>query len=151
MSYYMAVHLVSAVIWVGGMFFAHMVLRPASLALEVPERVQLWFGVLNRFFPWVWLSVVLLPLTGYIMALVEFDSSMADLGLHIHIMQGLGIIMILLFLYVFFVPFQTMRKRVSECLFPEAGMYMNRIRIAVTINLVLGLLVTLVASAGRYW
>ena len=61
-------HLLSAVVWVGGMFFAYMFLRPvAASQLEPPVRLQLWVGVFNKFFPFVWLALLFLPLTGYLM------------------------------------------------------------------------------------
>ena len=34
-------HLLGVVVWVGGMFFAHMALRPSVLALNPPERLPL--------------------------------------------------------------------------------------------------------------
>jgi len=57
-------HVLSVIIWVGGMFFAYMCLRPiAASQLEPPVRLQLWVGVFGKFFPFVWLAVILLPLT----------------------------------------------------------------------------------------
>ena len=51
-------HLSGMVVWVGGMFFAYVCLRPAAgNVLEPPQRLRLWTGVFSRFFPWVWLSV----------------------------------------------------------------------------------------------
>jgi uncharacterized membrane protein len=36
-------HVLAALVWVGGMFFAWMVLRPAAVkALEGPARLTLW-------------------------------------------------------------------------------------------------------------
>jgi len=43
-------HVVAAVIWVGGMFFAYVCLRPAVGALEPPARCRLWRVALGRFF-----------------------------------------------------------------------------------------------------
>jgi uncharacterized membrane protein len=37
-----AIHLLAAVFWVGGMAFAYMVLRPAAAAFAPPERLPLW-------------------------------------------------------------------------------------------------------------
>ncbi|WP_343074980.1 hypothetical protein [sulfur-oxidizing endosymbiont of Gigantopelta aegis] len=53
MTYSLAftLHLLSAVIWVGGMFFAHMILRPSAVEqLEPPQRLPLWVAVFGRFF-----------------------------------------------------------------------------------------------------
>ena len=51
-------HALAAVVWVGGMFFAHMALRPvAASLLEPPQRLALWVGVFSRFFPWVFVAI----------------------------------------------------------------------------------------------
>ena len=42
MSLGSAFHILAAVIWVGGMFFAHMVLRPSAGLLDSPTRLALW-------------------------------------------------------------------------------------------------------------
>ena len=60
-----AAHTLAATVWVGGMFFAYIVLRPAAVALDPPLRLSLWAGVFQRFFPWVWLIVLVLLVSGY--------------------------------------------------------------------------------------
>ena len=44
-----AFHVVAAVIWVGGMFFALLVLRPSTGPLDPPTRLALWQRVLRAF------------------------------------------------------------------------------------------------------
>src|SRR5690606_5692971 len=64
MSLLFPLHLLAAVVWVGGMFFAYMALRPAAATvLPPPQRLPLWTQTFRRFFPWVWITVVLLPVT----------------------------------------------------------------------------------------
>src|SRR5215208_2867659 len=105
-----ALHILAAVVWVGGMFFAHLMLRPAAAQLLEPSmRLDLWRGVFERFFPWVWLAVILLPLTGYWM-IFGYLGGMANIGWHINIMQALGIIMILLYLHLYFAPYRRLRR-----------------------------------------
>ena len=146
-----ALHLLSAVIWVGGMFFAYVALRPvAASLLEPPLRMPLWVNTFKRFFPWVWAAVILLPATGYWMALTLYRS-MANLPLYIDIMQGIGVLMILLFLHVFFAPFRRMKQALAANDLKEAGRRLGQIRRLIGINLTLGLIVVIVASAGRYW
>ena len=41
----LALHVLGAVLWVGGMFFALMVLRPSLAALSPPQRLDLGDGV----------------------------------------------------------------------------------------------------------
>ena len=57
-------HVLAAVVWVGGMFFAYMVVRQSAGPLEPPLRLLLWHRIFNRFFPWVWASIVLLLVSG---------------------------------------------------------------------------------------
>lgn len=146
----LTIHLLAAIIWVGGMFFAHLALRPAVAAMPLPERVLLWHGVLNRFIPWVWAAVVVLPMSGYWMVFKEMGGP-AQAGLHVHLMQGIGWLMISLFLYLVFWPYRAMRRMVREELYPEAGLYFLRIRTIMITNLTLGLLNSIIGNAGRYW
>jgi uncharacterized membrane protein len=145
-----ALHLISAALWVGGMFFAYQILRPvAGAQLEPPARLRLWAGVFSRFFPWVWIFVILLPATGYWMAFTLFGG-LAEVGIYIHIMQGLGWLMILIYMHLYFAPFRRLKEFVITEQWPEAGKQLDQIRQIVAVNLSLGLIVLIVA-AGRYF
>ena len=150
MSYSIALHILAAVIWVGGMFFAYNALRPAAAqVLEPPLRLELWVQVFRRFFVWVWLSVAAILLTGYWM-LFQYFGGFEGAGMHIHIMHGGGILMVLIYMHVFFAPYRRLRQAVIVQDYPLGGAQLNMIRKLVGINTVLGLLVITVASAGRY-
>jgi uncharacterized membrane protein len=148
MSIAITLHILSAVIWVGGMFFAYMCLRPvAAKLLEPPIRLSLWTDIFARFFNWVWVSVILLIITGHwmILNLGGIDA----VSRYIIIMQVSGYVMITLYLYVFFVPYQALKKHVEGSRWQEAGSNLNRIRRIVAINVLLGLFTILTAAAGR--
>lgn len=145
----LALHVLAAVVWVGGMFFAYMALRPASGLLEPPQRLSLWAQVLTRFFVWVWVAVIILLLSGYWMIFKLFGG-FASSGIYIHIMHGIGIIMMLLFLHLFFAPYRRLKLAVASEDWSTAAAQLNQIRMIVAINLVLGLIVVVVASGGRY-
>ncbi|MCH8078886.1 MAG: CopD family protein [Proteobacteria bacterium] len=150
MALAVTLHLLAAVIWVGGMFFAYMALRPvAGSLLEPPVRQTLWAGVFKRFFPWVWLSIVVLLGTGFWMIFAELGG-MANVGLHVHIMLLLGILMMLLFMHIYFGPFRRLKQAVEENNWETGGAKLNQIRLLIKINLILGLLVVIVATIGRY-
>lgn len=150
MSYSIALHILAAVIWVGGMFFAYNALRPAAAqVLEPPLRLELWVQVFRRFFLWVWLSVAIILLTGYWM-LFQYFGGFESAGIHIHIMHGGGILMVLIYMHVFFAPYRRLRQAVIVQDYPLGSAQLNKIRKLVGINTVLGLLVITVASAGRY-
>lgn len=149
-SLYIMLHMLSAVVWVGGMIFAYQFLRPAAAAqLEPPQRLSLWVAVFKRFFPLVWLSIILLPLTGYLM-IFSIWTSMATTPLYVHLMNGLGSVMILIFLHVFFAPYKRLCRAVEAQQWPEGGKALAQIRILVGINVLLGLSAIVIASAGRY-
>ena len=68
MALFKLIHLLAVLIWIGGMFFAYVVLRPAALeVLEAPQRLRLWDAVLRRFFDWVWGVVGALLVSGLYM------------------------------------------------------------------------------------
>ena len=143
-------HTLSAVVWVGGMFFAHQVLRPAAVMLEPAPRLTLWSRVLGRFFAWVFAAIVLLLLTGYAMVFGLY-AGFAGIGLHVQLMQGIGILMMLLFLHLYFAPWRRFRAAVARQDWAEGGRQLGQIRTIVTINLVLGIIVAAIGSSGRYW
>jgi len=150
MSISIAFHLLAAVIWVGGMFFAYNALRPAAAqVLEPPLRLELWVQVFRRFFVWVWLSIFLLFSTGYWM-LFSYFGGFTNAGLHIHIMHGGGILMLVIFLHLFFAPYRRLRHAVIVQDYPLAAAKLNQIRQLVALNTVIGLLIIVTASAGRY-
>jgi uncharacterized membrane protein len=150
MIFAIALHLLSSVIWVGGMFFAYVALRPiAGSLLEAPVRLTLWSQVFQRFFPWVWASVIILLATGLWMT-ISFFGGMAAVGPHIHIMLTLGLVMMLLFMHVFFSPYKKLQRAVIAKEWEAGGKALNQIRQLIAINLTIGLIVVVVASAGRY-
>jgi uncharacterized membrane protein len=144
------IHTVSAVVWVGGMFFALLVLRPATGALEPPVRLVLWSRVFDGFFRWVIAAIVLLLASGYGMIFGVY-AGFRGIGMHINIMQGIGIVMMLLFFHLYFAPWRRFRAALARPDYPAAAGQLNQIRLIVMINLILGLITVAVGSSGRYW
>ena len=150
MSVAMSLHVLAAVIWVGGMFYAYLAMRPAVVKTIDPKlRPALWCHTLSRFFRWVWAAVIVLLATGYWMIFAHFGG-MAGAGWHIHAMNGLGIIMMLLFLHVFFAPYRRLKQAVETDDTEEGNRRIGQIRLFVGINLILGLIVVAIAAGGRY-
>jgi len=143
-------HTLAAVVWVGGMFFAHVALRPSLMKEEPPTRLRVWSHVFPRFFTWVWLCAILLPITGYVMVFVDFGG-FAAAGHHVTVMHGIGWVMVILFAFLFFRPFAKFQAAVGKEDFPTAATHLAAIRRIVTINLVLGLVVTAAGVSGRFW
>jgi uncharacterized membrane protein len=150
MTVLVALHALAAVIWVGGMFFAYMALRPAAGPLEPPSRLALWRRVFGRFFPWVWASIVLLLGSGYAMVFMRFGG-FAGAPLHVNVMQATGILMMLLFMHLYFAPWRRFSRAVDAGTWTEAAASLNQIRVIVAVNLVLGLVTVIVGAGGRFW
>ena len=143
-------HLLAAVVWVGGMFFAYVALRPVAAAqLEPPARLTLWAGVFKVFFPWVFAAIVTLLLSGYWMVL-SFFGGFDEVGLHVHLMIWGGYVMMLLFFHVFFAPFKRLKRAVAAADWPGGAKSLAQIRVLIGINLSIGLVVVAIASGGRY-
>ncbi|WP_111496967.1 CopD family protein [Marinobacter bohaiensis] len=150
MGFLIALHTLAAVIWVGGMFFAYVALRPAAVqVLEPAQRAALWGATLARFFLWVWIAVVVLLLSGFATLGLYFDG-LGSAGWHVHAMVTLGAVMMLLFLHVWFAPYRRLKQALANQDIPEAGRRIGQIRKFVLANLVLGIVVVLIASGGRY-
>jgi uncharacterized membrane protein len=146
----LAFHVLGAVVWVGGMFAAYVCLRPAASALEGPQRLKLWRGFFAKFFPWVWVSVLLLLGSGYYMLLTTFGG-FKGAPLYIHIMQVVGLLMVALFVWLFHGPWLKFKRAVDAQDWPTAGALLNDIRQIIMINLPLGLIVVVIGGTGRYW
>lgn len=146
----LVLHMLSAVIWVGGMFFAYLALRPAADAVLEPQvKLRLWAAVFARFFPWIWLAIAVLLVTG-VWAVFGMMGGMAAAGAAVHVMMGLGGLMILVFLHVYFAPFRRLRQAVAAGDWELAAGKANQIRVLIAVNLVLGLIVVCVAAVGSY-
>lgn len=145
------VHLLAAVVWVGGMFFAYVILRPVAAGrLEPPQRLGLWGEVFARFFsPWVWAAVVALPLTGLFLVQRLFGG-FGGSPVFVHLMLALGTAMILVFLHVFFAPFRRLRAAVAAQDWAAGGKALGTIRKLVGLNLLLGLLLLAGVAGGRF-
>jgi uncharacterized membrane protein len=149
-SFAFTLHLLAAVIWVGGMFFAHVIVRPSALELPPPQRLALWVAIFSRFFRWVWISIIILVISGYWMIFDVFGGFIGLKAYYIQIMHVIGLIMIGIFSYLFFVYYPKLKQAVVAHEYPSGAAIMNKIRLLVTTNLLLGLTVISIASGGKY-
>jgi uncharacterized membrane protein len=146
----LTLHVLGAVIWVGGMFAAYVCLRPAAGALDGPQRLTLWRNFFAKFFIWVWVSVLLILISGYWMLATTFGG-FAGAPLYINLMQALGLVMVALFVWLFHGPWLKFKRAVDNKDYATAGIQLNRIRQIIMINMPLGLLVVVIGGSGRFW
>lgn len=140
-------HVLGVVVWVGGMFFVQMALRPAAMALEPPQRLMLLARTLRHFFPWVGVAVIAIVASGF--AMIVQTGGFARLPASVHIMTAIGLVMAAIFVWIALVPFRTLLKAVSDGAWPAGGAAMNSIRRLVAFNLILGIVTITIAILGR--
>jgi uncharacterized membrane protein len=137
-----ALHLLCAVLWVGGMFFAYVVLRPSLAAIEAQQRMLLHTQVFRKFFLVIWHAMPVILITGFAM-LFGWDGGMANARWQIHVMLGLGLLMAAVFLAIFFGPYRKFRRTTDR---NRMASSLDNVRKLIGINLVLGLLTVIAAG-----
>jgi uncharacterized membrane protein len=105
--------------------------------------------VFSNFFPWVWVCVTVVLLTGLWMIFAVFGG-MGKVGLYVHAMLGLGILMMLIFAHVYFAPFKRLKRAVAAKDWPAGGKALSQIRVLVGINTTIGMVTIAVGAGGRY-
>lgn len=146
-------HLLSIVVWIGGMVFAHFFLRPAVGLLEPALRVRLMHAVLGRFFNAV-LGVALLTLATGSWMIVNTAAQLAQsearfrMPLEWMIMATLGMVMMLIFGHIRFVLYKRLGRALQDAAWPKGAAALAQIRLWVMVNLVLGVVIVLVTVLG---
>ncbi|MGH7044338.1 MAG: CopD family protein [Acetobacteraceae bacterium] len=138
----LALHILCAVVWVGGMFFALVVVRPGFALLEPPQRVALHHRMLRRFLLVIWHAMPLILLSGYAMVF-GFYGGFRHLPWNVNAMQGIGLLMAVVFLVIVFGPYRRFRAAVGTARALEAA---EKIRRLILANLVLGVIVVVLAA-----
>lgn len=132
-------HYLATVMWIGGMAFNIMVLRPSMVVLDQNQRPVLGARVLKRFIIFAWLSIAVLVLTGISISYnrIASDNIPATYGIVLLGKHFVTSIMILVVAWVSFV--------LSEKLAPFAPKP-DTILMLVKTNLSLGALVLLLTA-----
>ncbi len=123
-------HVLAILIWIGGMFYTLFVLRP-SLSVLGEEKGKFVVTAMGRFFPLVWLAIILLFITGGYRVQYHIHSGIFVSKLVIYT------IMVLVFSYIYFGLFRKLRT--AEKL--EKPKIIANITKLIQLNFGLGLLV----------
>lgn len=132
-----ALHVLGAVVWVGGLFFLMLIMRPAIADLDPAQRVDVYRAAFHRFLRMLWVVIPGVLLTGYIMLFGEYGGFI-DGKWNLHLMHMLGLGMSVLFLTTWFGPYQPFRK--------GQGRAIDLIRPLLLTSLFLGLATIVVAT-----
>jgi uncharacterized membrane protein len=142
------VHILGVVVWVGGMAFAYLCLRPAAAALPPEQRLPLWTATLQRFFALVWVSVAIILLSGFgKLGAVGFANAPGAW----HWMMLTGLVMVAVFVAIWFGPWRRLKRAVEATDWASGAVALNAIRRLVGFNLALGLVTIAIATLGLGW
>jgi uncharacterized membrane protein len=142
-------HVLSIIVWIGGMVFANFFLRPAVAQLEPEVRLRLMHAVLGRFFQAVLAASLLTLATGVWMLgrvakqVVQSGGSF-EMPLAWTIMAVLGVAMVAIFMHIRFVLYKRLDLAVTASQWDAGSTALGQLRNWVSINLGLGVLVALV-------
>ena len=127
-------HLVAAVVWMGGMSFMLLALRPAAFeVLEGPVRARLMGAVWRRFFGAVLVAIAVLLATG---ASLYAANAVAPTGWNL--MLALGVTMMLIFGHIYLAGFRKFQRAVAAAQWPVTAQAATLINRLVVVNFVLG-------------
>lgn len=148
-----AIHLLSIIVWIGGMVFVQFFLRPAVASLEAPQRVRLMHEVLGRFFNAVLWAAGLTLASGLWMigrvakAAVQSGGNFA-MPLEWTVMAALGIVMIGIFGHIRFALYKRLSRAVTAAAWPAGGAALASIRTWVMVNLAIGVVIVVITLLG---
>ena len=149
------VHLACAIVWMGGMAFMLLALRPAAMAtMEAQPRARLMVAVMQRFFLAVCIAIVGLLATGGHLYSSTFRASKAARGAGVvplgwDFMAGIGVLMFLIFGHIYFAGFKKFKRAVAAAEWPVAAKAAGQIHLLVITNFCLGWLAIAAVSLLR--
>lgn len=143
------VHVLSIIVWIGGMVFAHFFLRPALAQLEPPVRLRFMHDVLGRFFRAVLVASLLtlgsgVWMLGRVAKQTVQSGGSFEMPLAWTIMAVLGVVMVAIFMHIRFALYRRFGRAVAATEWATAGAALAQIRTWVSVNLGLGVLILLV-------
>ncbi len=144
------IHLLFAVIWIGGMIFMNLVLMPSLNSIDPNERGKLFAQIAKRFTIVAWGSTLFLLITGFFKTpsgmLFNFST---DYGMMITIKHILFLVMIVFGSMITFVEAPKIRKyapKPGEKPSQEVVQAHGKIKLLSACNMVLGIIILILVS-----
>jgi uncharacterized membrane protein len=150
MTVALPLHIVATIVWLGGLFLLCVVLQSTTRNMELKAALLLWHKVLSRFFVWAWISMALIVGSGIALVSLKFGGFAGAPALHRGNML-IGIPAIILYGYVYFVPWQRCRRAMARSDWGVAEKALAQARKIMTVVLALGLAASAVSAFGRYY
>ena len=142
-------HVLSLIVWVGGMVFSQFFLSPAAAHLDVPSRVKLMHDVLGRFFRAVLVASLLvlgsgLWMLGRVAKKTVQSGTSFDMPVAWTIMTVLGVVMVAIFMHIRFALYKRLSRAVAASQWEAGAAALAQTRTWVGINLALSVVVLVV-------
>jgi uncharacterized membrane protein len=150
MTFVLPLHTLAVIVWLGGLFLLCVSFYPSVRQLESATALSLWHRILSLFFIWAWISMLLILVSGIAMIFLAFGGFSGIPSIHRWNML-LGIPAMVLFGYLYFVPWRHFRHAMSTDDRLTAERSIRRTRTILVIILVLGVVASVVSVAGRYY
>ena len=113
--------------------------------LAPEQRLKLHLEVFRRFFLLIWHVVPIMLITGYAMLFFVYGG-FRNTGWNVHVMNGTGLVMAALFVFLVLVPFEALRTAARAGDSVRAARAVTRMRALIAVNLVLGFATVAVAA-----
>jgi uncharacterized membrane protein len=148
-SFYLALHTLAAVVWVGGTHFARVAFWPGTDILDSSQRCILLQRVLRRYFIAVWVGIALVLGSGFGMVFWVFGGTTA-LRPYIRVMMMLGVLTAVVHLWLYLVPWTRVQRALRMEDWQAAAQGLARVRWALGLSAAMGLITAAVGAGGRY-
>jgi uncharacterized membrane protein len=148
-----AFHLLAVIVWVGGMAFMLFCLRPAARVLEPPARVSLMHAATQRFIAVVVGAVSVIFVCGAAMIAIAWSTAKRaglafNMPLDWYTMIVGFFVMLAILIHVRAVLFRRLDAAVREQRWADGASALGAIRWEVSLNLVIGALITVFVRLG---
>jgi uncharacterized membrane protein len=143
-------HLLSIIVWLGGMVFSLFFLRPAVVQLELAPKLQLMHAALGRFLrAAMWSATLVLGTGSWMIGRVAKQTVQAGgsfaMPLSWTIMAALGVLMVLVLGHIRFALFKRLDRAVVGQDWAAGAVALDAIKRWVSINLAIGVVIVAVA------
>ncbi len=147
----LALHQLSAIVWIGGAFFSHFVLRRALKADLVPEeRLPLMLRIYQGFFHWLWFAILMQWLSGAWLVLHAWKTTEHLIGLHVYVMALVTALLTVRLVAAHMVSYQKLEAAVARENWNWAAAKVSVLRRVIRLHLILGLIAVLAGTLGPH-
>ena len=148
-----AIHLLAVMVWVGGMTFVLLCLRPAASVLEPAARIALMHAAMRRFLAVVAVAIAVIFVCGVAMVAIAWSAAVRaglrfNMPLDWYVMFAVFFAMLAVFVHIRGVLFPRLDAALRGQRWADGASALGAIRREVVANLVLGVFVTVLVRLG---